>query len=171
MPLSDILIAIAQVAVALAGFSGLVAAIRTAAPEGWHPRDIWSLFWMFGASIGALVLAFLPLWLALFGWPQDFVYRTSSAIASLYIGTFVWVMVRTGLRLTRAGFPPRVPWFPSTVTLLLVVSAAWVAAGAAGWLHGWVAAAYVGSLLALLLVSALVLAVFLILLARLTQRK
>src|SRR5207342_3080278 len=93
MPISDILIAIAQIAVALAGFSGLVAAIRTAAPEGWHPRDIWSLFWMFGASIGALVLAFLPIWLALFNWPGDLVYRISSAIASLYIGTFVGVMV------------------------------------------------------------------------------
>ena len=93
MPLSDLLIAIAQIAVALAGFSGLVAAIRTAAPEGWHPRDIWSLFWMFGASIGALVLALLPLWLMLFKWPQDVVFRASSAVAFLYISTLVSAMV------------------------------------------------------------------------------
>jgi hypothetical protein len=58
---ADLLIAIAQIAVALAGFSGLIAAIRTAAPDGWHPRDIWSLSWMLGASIGALILALLPL--------------------------------------------------------------------------------------------------------------
>lgn len=171
MPTSDILIAIAQVAVALAGFSGLVAAIRIAAPDGWHPRDIWSLFWMFGASIGALVLALLPLWLALFGWSEAFVYRASSAVAALYIGTFAWVMVRTGMRLTREGYPPRIPWFPSTVVLLLVVSSVCVAAGAVGWLRASVIPAYVGSLIALLLVSALVLAVFLILLARSAQRK
>lgn len=169
MPISDILIAIAQIAVALAGFSGLVAAIRTASPEGWHPRDIWSLFWMFGASIGALILALLPLWLALFNWPEELVYRASSVVASLYIGTFAWVMVRTGMRLTRRGYPPRIPWFPSTVALLLIVSSLCVAAGAVGWLHASVIPAYVGSLIALLLVSALVLAVFLILLARLTQ--
>jgi hypothetical protein len=124
---------------------------------------------MFGSSIGALLLAFLPLWLALFEWPEEFVYRTSSAIAAVYIGTFVGVMVRTGLQLTRTGYPPRVPWFPSTVTLLLVVSTVCVAAGAVGWLRGSVAATYVGSLIALLLVSAMVLAVFLILLARLAK--
>jgi len=171
MPLSDLLIAIAQIAVALAGFSGLVAAIRTAAPEGWHPRDIWSLFWMFGASIGALVLALLPLWLMLFEWPQEVVFRASSAIAFLYITALVSAMVGTGLRLTRRGFPPRIRWFPSTVVGLLIASAIAVAAGAAGWLHGAVVAAYAGTLLALLLVSAMVLAVFLILLARLTQQR
>lgn len=112
MPISDLLIAIAQIAVALAGFSGLVAAIRTAAPEGWHPRDIWSLFWMFGASIGALVLALLPLWLTLFEWPEDLVYRASSAVAFLYIATLVTAMAGAGLRLTRRGYPPRIPWFP-----------------------------------------------------------
>ncbi|MCI4567967.1 hypothetical protein [Lysobacter sp. CFH 32150] len=171
MPTSDILIAIAQVAVALAGFSGLVAAIRIAAPDGWHPRDIWSLFWMFGASIGALVLALLPLWLALFGWSEAFVYRASSAVASLYIGMFAWVMVHTGMRLTRGGYPPRIRWFPSTVALLLIVSSVCLAAGAVGGLRASVIPAYVGSLIALLLVSALVLAVFLILLARSAQRK
>lgn len=171
MPLSDLLIAIAQIAVALAGFSGLVAAIRTAAPEGWHPRDIWSLFWMFGASIGALVLALLPLWLTLFRWRDVIVYRTSSAVAFLYIAVLVCAMVLTSQRLTRKGFPPRIPWFPSTVVLLLIASGAGVAAGAAGRLRGALVAAYVGSLIALLLVSAMVLAVFLILLARSAQRR
>lgn len=171
MPISDLLIAIAQIAVALAGFSGLVAAIRTAAPEGWHPRDIWSLFWMFGASIGALVLALLPLWLTLFEWPEDLVYRASSAVAFLYIATLVTAMAGAGLRLTRRGYPPRIPWFPSTVVLLLITSVVGAAAGALGWLRGAVVAAYVGTLIALLLVSALVLAVFLILLARLTKHK
>lgn len=66
MPIADFLTTIAQVAVSLAGFSDLIAAIRTAAPEGWQPRDTWSLSWMLGASIGALILALLPQWLTLF---------------------------------------------------------------------------------------------------------
>lgn len=171
MPTADLLIAIAQIAVALAGFSGLIAAIRTAAPEGWHPRDIWSLSWMLGASIGALILALLPLWLALFGWSDERVFQTSSAFAFVYIGTFVGVMTWTGHRLTIKGHPPRVPLFPTAIALLLGASAAVAGAGAAGWLNQPVAPVYVGTLIALLLASSLVLAVFLILLAQSTQRK
>jgi peptidoglycan/LPS O-acetylase OafA/YrhL len=171
MPTADLLIAIAQIAVALAGFSGLIAAIRTAAPEGWHPRDIWSLSWMLGASIGALILALLPLWFALFGWSDERVYRTSSAFAFLYIGAFVCVMMWKGRRLTMAGHPPRVPFFPTAIALLLGVSAAAAGAGAAGWLEQQVAPVYVGTLLALLVASSLVLAIFLILLARLAQQE
>jgi hypothetical protein len=171
MRTDDLLIAIAQIAVALAGFSGLIAAIRTAAPEGWHPRDIWSLSWMLGASIGALILALLPLWLALFGWSAQRVYQTSSALAFLYIATFVCVMIWTGRRLTIKGHPPRVPFFPTAIALLLGVSAVVAGAGAVGWLEQPIAPAYVGTLMALLVASSLVLAVFLILLARSAQRR
>jgi hypothetical protein len=170
VPGADLLLAISQLAVALAGFSGLIAAIRTAAPDGWYPRDIWSLSWMLGASIGALVLSLLPLWLALFEWSNETVYRISSAVAAMYIGTFVGVMAWTGRRLTRAGYPPRVRYFPATIVLLLGLAAIAMAVGAAGGLRGSITAAYVGTLIALLLASALVLAVFLVLLARMTQR-
>ncbi len=171
MPASDLLLAISQLAVALAGFSGLIAAVRTAGPDGWYPRDIWSLSWMLGASIGALVLSLLPLWLALFAWPDGTVYRISSAVAAVSIGTLVGVMALTGRRLTRAGFPPRVRYFPATIVVLLGLASVVMAVGAAGGLRGWVTAAYVGTLIALLLASALVLAVFLVLLARMTRRR
>jgi hypothetical protein len=169
MPEAYLLVAIAQIAVALAGFSGLIAAIRTAAPEGWHARDIWSLSWMLGASIGALMLALLPLWLTLFKWSYDLTYRTSSVAAFLYIAMFLCIMLLTGRRLTRSGHPPRVRYFTSVVVLLLGVSTVSVGAGAAGWLHGSVAPAYVGSLITLLVVSAMVLAVYLVLLSRLAR--
>ena len=171
MPDSDLLLAISQLAVALAGFSGLIAAIRTAAPDGWYPRDIWSLSWMLGASIGALVLSLLPVWLTLFGWPDEIVYRVASAVASLCIGSFVVVMAWTGRRLTRTGHPPRVRYFPAAIVFLLGLASMVMAAGAAGMLRGSIVAAYVGTLIALLLASVLVLAVFLVLLARMTQRR
>jgi peptidoglycan/LPS O-acetylase OafA/YrhL len=171
VPASDLLLAISQLAVALAGFSGLIAAIRTAAPDGWYPRDIWSLSWMLGTSIGALVLSLLPLWLDLLAWPDEAVYRVSSAVASVAIGGFVAVMVWTGRRLTRAGHPPRVRYFPATIVFLLGLASIVMAAGAAGGLDESIVAAYVGALIALLLASVLVLAVFLVLLARMTQRR
>ena len=68
------------------------------------------------------------------------------------------------------GHPPRVPIFPTAIALLLGFSALATAAGAAGWLDGTVAPVYVGSLMALLVASVLVLAVFLVLLARIAQR-
>lgn len=171
MAASELLLAISQLAVALAGFSGLIAAIRTASPDGWHPRDIWSLSWMLGASIGALALALLPPWLGLFGGPDETAFRIASAVAALGIGAFVAVMAWTGRRLTRAGHPPRVPYFPAAIALLLGGTSAVTAAGAAGWLRAFLVPAYVGTLIALLLASAFVLAVFLVLLARMTRRE
>ena len=164
----DLLITITQIAVAIAGFSGLIAAIRTASPDGWHPRDIWSLALMLGGSIGALVLAFLPLWLMLWPWSDEMAYRASSALAFLYIATFVLVMVVTGRRLTLKGYPPRIPVFPSAIALVLGLSALAVGAGAAGVLHSSVQLVYVGSLIALLIASILALAILLVLLARST---
>jgi hypothetical protein len=140
------------------------------AEEGWHPRDIWSLSWMLGASIGALVLSLLPLWLALFAWTDVVVFRVSSAVAFAYIGVFACVMAWRGRRLTLRGYPPRVPFFPSAILGLLGVSVIATGAGAAGFLHASLVPAYVGSLIALLVVSALVLAIFLVLLARASQQ-
>lgn len=171
MAAADLLIAIAQIAVALAGFSGLIAAIRTASPEGWHPRDIWSLAWMLGASIGALVLALLPPWLMLFQATEVVAYRVSCAVACTYMTVFGGAMAWRSRRLTRGGYPPRVPLFPSAIGVLLVVAILATGAGGAGWLRVSLVPAYIGSLIALLLVSALVLAIFLVLLARSAQRR
>ena len=171
MPAEELLIAIAQVAVAIAGFSGLIAAIRTAAPEGWHPRDIWSLSWMLGASVGALVLALLPPWLALFALPASTVYRAACAVGCVYVGVFLAVMVARGRALTRRGHPPRVRYFPGAIAVLLGIATLALAAGAAGLLGRGLVATYVGGLVALLVASVSVLAVFLILLARLAQNR
>jgi peptidoglycan/LPS O-acetylase OafA/YrhL len=170
MPSADILIAITQISVALAGFSGLIAAIRTTAPEGWHPRDIWSLTWMLGSSIGALMLAFLPLWLALFGGSDQAIFQTSSVFAFFYTGILVCVMTWTGRRLTKKGYPPRVPFFPTAIAFLLGVPTVLAGVVALGWLADWAVPIYVGTLLVLLVASSLVLAVFLIILARSAQQ-
>jgi hypothetical protein len=103
MPAADLLLALSQLAVALAGFSGLIAAIRTAAPDGRYPRDFWSLSWMLRASIAALLLSLLPLWLHLVDWSDETVYRISSAVAAVCIGCFVGVMAWTGGRDRRAA--------------------------------------------------------------------
>ena len=170
MQAQELLMAIAQIAVALAGFSGLIAAIRTAAPEGWHPRDVWSLSWMLGASIGALLFALLPAWLALFGREEAGVFRIASALLCAFTASFVGVMANSGRRLTRSGYPPRVKGFPALLVIVLSVAALTTGAAAFGAFPDSLVAVYVGALLALLFASALVLAIFLVLLARTARR-
>ena len=165
-PIGDVLIAIAQIGVALAGFSGLIAAIRTTAPEGWHPRDPWSLSWMLATSIGALMLALLPLWLGLVPWTTEKVYRISCGAACVYCGVLVVVRSIAGRRLTRAGYPPRVPYFPMTLTCLLTLASLATGLGALGACGDAIVPVFAGALFILLLASVLVLAIFLILLAR-----
>lgn len=95
MSVEDLLIAITQVAAAIAGFSGLIAAIRTASHDGWHPRDIWSLSWMLGASIGALVLggSAVAAAAAAAGW-------LPRSVIPVYVGCLIALLIASVLVLT-----------------------------------------------------------------------
>jgi hypothetical protein len=170
MHAAELLVAIAQIAVSLAGFSGLIAALRATTGE-WHPRDIWSLSWMLGSSTGALMLALFPLWLALSVAAEDELYRISCAVAAVALGMFFAVMFVSDLRLTRRGFPRRVTRIHETLSLMTFGAALVDALGALGLLGRWLIPAYFAGLMALLLGAVLALCVFLILLARSTGNR
>ncbi|WP_405232892.1 hypothetical protein [Lentisalinibacter salinarum] len=164
---AEFLLSLAEIAVALAGFSGLIVAIRATATDGWHPRDIWSLSWMMGASVGVLFLALLPLWLGGFDLPAAAAYHVSAIVACVYCTALLVLMTAIGRALTRRGYPRRIPFFPTAMVTLLVTALAAVGAVAAGAVPtGWTHGTYTGGLIALLLVASLALAVFLVLLAR-----
>src|SRR3982751_5950447 len=84
----EFLLGIAQIAVTLAGFSGLVVAIRGASPTDWHRRDIWSLSWMFGSSLGALFLTLLPLLLISFRLHAGLVWTVASLAMCAFMIVF-----------------------------------------------------------------------------------
>ena len=159
-------LAIAQIAVTLAGFSGLVVAIRGAPPTAWHPRDIWSLSWMFGTSLGALFLALLPLVLASFHLRDGLVWTGASLAISIFMIVFTVTMAVSGRRLTKLGHRPRVRSFPMAATCLLLLCGLLSGLGAVGVFPQVRTAFYVLGLIACLLVSALSLVVFLVVLAR-----
>jgi len=115
------LLGIAQIAVTLAGFSGLVVAIRGASPTDWHRRDIWSLSWMFGSSLGALFLTLLPLLLISFRLHAGPVWTVANLAMCAFMIVFAVVMALSGRRLTRLGHQPRVRYFPAAATFLLLV--------------------------------------------------
>jgi hypothetical protein len=162
------LLAIAQIAVTLAGFSGLVVAIRGAPPTTWHPRDIWSLSWMFGTSLGALFMALLPLLLTLFRLRDGLVWTTASLVMGVFMIVFGVAMALSGRRLTRLGHRPRVRYFPMAATFLLLICGFLSALGGAGIFSQVRIGFFVLALIVCLLVSALSLVVFLVVLARAT---
>ena len=165
------LLAISQIAVALAGFSGLVVATRGASPTGWHPRDIWSLSWMFGASIGALFLALLPILLFFFRLREAAVWTIASLVMAAFMVIFALVMAFSGRRLTRLGHRPRVRYFPIAATLLLFLSGCLAGLGGLGMFPQVRIGFFFLGLIVCLLVSALALVVFLVILARTTETR
>jgi hypothetical protein len=160
------LLAIAQIAVTLAGFSGLVVAIRGAPPSAWLPRDIWSLSWMFGTSLGTLFMALLPLLLAFFHLQVGLIWRVASLVMCAFMIIFAMAMALSGRRLTRLGHRPRVRYFPIGATLLLLVCGFLSGLGGTGVFPQARTGFFALGLIACLLVSALSLVVFLVVLAR-----
>jgi len=160
------LLAIAQIAVALAGFSGLVVATRGASPEGWSTRDIWSLAWMFGTSLGTLFLALLPILLFLLRLGPEAVSTVASLLMAAFMVVFATSMALSSRKLSKLGEPPRVRYFSAAATLLLLTCGCLAGFGALGTFGQAAMGVFVLGLTACLLVSALALVVFLTLFAR-----
>ena len=76
---------IAEVAVALAGFSGLFAVFRRGRGEQLAETERQALLVMLAVSLGAAVLSLAPLPLLLFGMPESIVWL----LACLSLGLFV----------------------------------------------------------------------------------
>jgi len=166
MDINELLLGLAGVAVSLAGFSGLVIAIRTSASAAWQPRDIWSLSWMLGASIGALFMALLPPLLSLFALSEAQTWRIASLVMATFMISLATGMAIYDLRLKRRGYPARVRYFQNLVFSLFMICGGLALCVAAGWLQDVRVAILVLGLVASLMASALALVVFLVILAR-----
>ncbi len=160
------LLAVAQIAVTLAGFSGLVVAIRGAPPTAWHPRDIWSLSWMFGTSLGALFIALLPLLLALFRLRDGLVWTVASLAMCAFMIFFSVAMSLSGRRLTRLGTSASCPLLSDGRDIPAFDEWLLSGLGGAGIFPQTRTGFFALGLITCLLVSALSLVVFLVVLAR-----
>lgn len=98
---------ISELAVTLAGFSGLIAMVRIGPVHDWHPR-VRLAFWIaLSWSVAAIALSALPSLLRPFrieGW----------AVPSLVLGSCLAAgtaaMLRATIRLSSRGFPTQNPW-------------------------------------------------------------
>ena len=83
----QILDVIANVAIALAGFSGLVVVFRSRGSRGWSATELRFLWFLIGDSLLVLLFALLPFPMSLANWSQDTIW----AIGNSLLGTWFFI--------------------------------------------------------------------------------
>jgi hypothetical protein len=127
----SVLYTLAEVAVTLAGFSGLVVVFRLRGTEAWTPTEL-RIFWLLlGDSFLVVVFAFLPIPLTLASWSPDAVWGLCNALlGSLFI--VVDLLVFQGERRDRAA--RQLVTVPVITPLLVGMSIVAFVMGLALWL-------------------------------------
>ena len=106
MPGEGPLLTIAEISVALAGFSAVVIALRGAGPHAWSAQDRFGLGNVLAASVGTLLGSLLPFPLAALGWSLEAVWSVSNAVVALLVLGSVGFLARAS---TQGNVPPRAP--------------------------------------------------------------
>lgn len=109
---------VAQMAVTLGGFSGLVAMIRSGPVYSWHPR-VRLTFWLtLDWSLAAALFSALPSILSPFGVTD---WALPCALIAAFLLLAVAMMLSVHVRMTRQGYPTQnsVLWVPTLLVPLL----------------------------------------------------
>jgi hypothetical protein len=127
----SVLYTLAEVAVTLAGFSGLVVVFRLRGTEAWTPTEL-RIFWLLlGDSFLMVIFAFLPIPLALANWSPEAVWGLCNALlGSLFI--VIDLLVFQGERRDRAA--GQLVTVPVITPLLVGMSIVALVMGLALWL-------------------------------------
>lgn len=97
---TTLLITLSQMALGLAGFSGIAVAF-TRRPGRLTPLEVYRLSLLFGTTFGAMFLALLPAALEVLGAGPDLAWRVSSAVMAGYAAAFAAWRVGPTLRFMR----------------------------------------------------------------------
>lgn len=130
----SVLYTLAEVAVSLAGFSGLVIVFRLRGTEAWTPTEL-RIFWLLiGDSFLVVIFALLPIPLALANWSPEAIWGLCNAmLGSCFI--LVDLLVLQGERQDRAA--RQLVTVPVITPLLYVMSIVGFVMGLALWLSVW----------------------------------
>ena len=104
------LLTIAQISVALAGFSSVVIALRGSGPNAWSPQDRFGLGNVLGASVGTLVGSLLPFPLTYLGWSNELVWGVVDATLGIFILGAVGFLALSAASGSVRPRTPRVFW-------------------------------------------------------------
>jgi hypothetical protein len=103
----DILLTLAEVSVAFAGFSGVVAVFGRQDPNTWSFADRYRFFSLVHTSLSSLLLCIVPFGLLALNVPDASAWRTVSALFLLYLVVVGFLSTRRYLAASsseRAGF-------------------------------------------------------------------
>ena len=119
---SDALTTIAEVAVALIGFSGLAAALLGRSAGKWDPRETVSLWSIIGFGAAALLFALLPFPLHFFDLSPNVIWASLSAALGALGLAWAVAAFQAPARMARRNLPLRFPRFvkvAATVSVLV----------------------------------------------------
>lgn len=156
MSAKDELLTIAEIAVALVGFSGLIFVFRARDVTGLETRDLSALAMIVGAGSIALAFALLPLPLSYLGLAEPVFWRISSGLfgATMLAGSGVFYSANRRLR--KSGHPERTPRLNRTTLLSTFLAGALLVLSASGVLPPGPAIYLSGLIVCLLLCLAFV---------------
>ena len=83
----DVLETIAEVSIAFAGFTSVVAVLGRRAGGDWSEVDLFRLSQMLTSSLSALLFAFLPILLVYLGVPTRLSWAASSGFLAVFLGS------------------------------------------------------------------------------------
>lgn len=122
----SILYTLAEVAVTLAGFSGLVVVFRVRGAEAWSTTELRILWFLIGDSLLVLFFALLPFPLALAEWAADTVWGVCNLLLGswFFIGNLLIIRGERRDRLGGAGIslPVITPLFRLSVLIAFLMS-------------------------------------------------
>jgi hypothetical protein len=103
---------VAEVALGLAGFTGIVMALSRSS-DFWHDWDAYRAFLLLLSGLGAFILSLVPFSLHFFGISEPSIWRICSAVMIVYSGLVLVVGWRAALVLPREDIPywGAVAWF------------------------------------------------------------
>jgi drug/metabolite transporter (DMT)-like permease len=152
----DELLTIAEIAVALIGFSGLIFVFRARDVSELETRDLSALAMIVGAGSVALAFALLPLPLWYLDLAEPLFWRISSGLfgATMLAGSSVFYVVNRRLR--KSGHPERTPGLNRVTLLCALLTGALLVLSASGALPPGPAIYLLGLVVCLLLCLAFV---------------
>src|SRR5262249_20740682 len=109
MVAKDELLSIAEIAVALVGFSGLIVVFRARSMDEMLPRDLSGLAMVVGSGSIALAFALLPLPLAYLDIAEEALWRGSCGAFGLGLAAASLLFIGVNWRLETAGHRARTP--------------------------------------------------------------
>ncbi|MDX1534516.1 MAG: hypothetical protein R3291_02730 [Thermoplasmata archaeon] len=122
---------LAEVAITLAGFSGVVVAFRLRGARAWSPYELRVLWFLLVDSFLVVLFALLPIPLSLAGWPHDAIWGIGGGLLGTYFLVADGLAIRSEFRDRAAGTQIRVPVI---TPLLYVVILSAIVMGVALWL-------------------------------------